>query len=114
MSAGPRTGRLTLKSACAPFWTALEAGTTLIDTAPGYQNGKSEEIIARALSERPDLAKGVTVTTKVGHPVPEFDFSYDQTMRSVEWSIEHLERSHFPTLYVHDPNSGRLRPGHGS
>ncbi len=85
------------------IWTAIEAGATLIDTAPGYQNGRSEEIIARALRERPDLARGVMVTTKVGHPVPEFDFSYDQTMRSVEWSIEHLQRTHFPILYIHDP-----------
>ena len=46
------------------IWTALEAGATLIDTAPGYQNGRSEEIIARALHERPDLARGVMVTTK--------------------------------------------------
>ena len=24
-------------------------------------------------------------------------------MRSVEWSIEHLQRNHFPILYIHDP-----------
>ena len=85
------------------IWTALEAGTALIDTAPGYMQGRSERIIGRALRERPDLAEGVLVTTKIGHPVPEFDYSFDQTMRSVEFSIENLKRDHFPILYVHDP-----------
>ncbi|MBI2939157.1 MAG: aldo/keto reductase [Chloroflexi bacterium] len=83
-------------------WTALECGATLIDTAPRYLHGQSEAIVARALRQRPDLAAGVTVTTKVAHPVPEFDYSYDQVMRSVDWSVKHLEREHFPILYLHD------------
>ena len=45
---------------------ALEAGCTLIDTAPLYGDFRSEEIVGRALRERPDLAAGCTVTTKVG------------------------------------------------
>ena len=45
---------------------AIEAGCTLVDTAPLYGNTVSEKIIGRALRERPDLAEKCTVTTKVG------------------------------------------------
>jgi aryl-alcohol dehydrogenase-like predicted oxidoreductase len=45
---------------------ALEAGCTLIDTAPLYGDYRSEQIIGGVLAARPDLATGCTVTTKVG------------------------------------------------
>ena len=37
---------------------ALEAGVGLIDTAALYLNSRSEQLVARALRERPDLAAG--------------------------------------------------------
>lgn len=83
-------------------WAAVEGGCTLIDTAALYGNGKSEEIIARAFVAKPDLAKGVIVTTKVGHWPQGFDYSYDMSMRCVERSMEKLKVKHFPLLYIHD------------
>lgn len=90
------------------IWAALENGVTLIDTAPLYLRGTSERLVARALRERPDLAKGVTVQTKVGHLPAGFDYSYEMAMRCVEESMERLGRNHFPLLYIHDAPSELL------
>lgn len=84
---------------------ALEAGSTLIDTAPLYLGGASERFIAHALRERPDLKQRCVVTTKVGHlwGDDDFDWSYDRTMRSVETSMERLGMERFEIVYIHDP-----------
>lgn len=81
---------------------AVEAGCTLIDTAPLYGRGRSERIIARAMRERPDLRARCTVTSKVGHLPEGFDYSYDMTMRCVEDSRKRLEMDRFEILYIHD------------
>lgn len=82
---------------------ALEAGCTLIDTAPLYGDFRSEELIGRALGERPDLAANCTVTTKVGRIYAGYDYSYDAVMRSVEQSQRRLGLERFAVLYIHDP-----------
>ena len=86
----------------AAIHAAVEAGCTLIDTAPLYGRGRSERTIARALRERPDLRARCTVTTKVGHMPEGFDYSYDMTMRCVEESQRRLEMERFDVLYIHD------------
>src|SRR5215813_13951672 len=43
---------------------ALDAGLNLVDTAPGYENGYSEEIVGRALEGRRD---GVFLIDKIDH-----------------------------------------------
>src|SRR5512140_3867526 len=50
---------------------ALDAGLNVIDTAPGYEDGYSEEIVGTALRRRRD---GVFVIDKIDHhdePVAE-------------------------------------------
>ncbi len=89
--------------------TALEEGCGLIDTAPLYIKGTSEEIIAEALRERPDLAEKCIVTTKVGHyPGEIYDFSYDATVQSVERSLKRLGRNYFEIVYIHDPMGANM------
>ncbi len=39
--------------------TALDAGVNLIDTAPGYGWGRSEEVVGKAIKGRHDKVKGV-------------------------------------------------------
>jgi aryl-alcohol dehydrogenase-like predicted oxidoreductase len=47
--------------------TALDAGVTLIDTAPNYGTGHSERVVGRALRELPaDRRDRIVVTTKFG------------------------------------------------
>lgn len=82
---------------------ALEAGCTLIDTAPLYGDRRSERLIGRALRERPELAAGCAVTTKVGRHYEGFDYSYDAVLRGVEESQQRLGIERFEALYIHDP-----------
>ncbi|MBV9949299.1 MAG: aldo/keto reductase [Myxococcales bacterium] len=44
---------------------ALDAGVNVVDTAPAYEDGFSEEIVGRALSRR---REGVFVIDKIDHP----------------------------------------------
>ena len=86
---------------------ALEAGATLIDTAPRYGKGKSEEIIGEVLARRPDLKAKCIVTTKVGYSVSEgklrYDASYNAVMRSIKRSQRRLGIGRFKIVYLHDP-----------
>jgi aryl-alcohol dehydrogenase-like predicted oxidoreductase len=49
----------------ATIRSAIERGVTLIDTAPAYGFGRSEEIVGKALAEG-SLRDKVTIATKVG------------------------------------------------
>lgn len=81
---------------------AIEAGCTLIDTAALYGGTRSEQIVGRALRERPDLAARCTVTTKAGRTKEGQDYSYDAVRRSVFESLERLGLDRFAVVYVHD------------
>ena len=81
---------------------ALEAGCTLIDTAPLYLGAMSEQIIGRALRERPDLAAQCIVTTKVGRLAEGRDYSFEAVLRSVEASQKRLGIEQFEVVYIHD------------
>ena len=84
--------------------TAIEAGSTLIDTAPLYGGARSETTIGRALQVRPDLAAKCTVTTKVGQITMDArDYSFDAILRDVEASQKRLGIEQFDVLYIHDP-----------
>jgi len=60
-----------LDTCVATLRRALDAGLNLVDTAPGYEDGYSEEIVGRALAGRRD---GVFLIDKIDHfdrPVAE-------------------------------------------
>ncbi len=80
---------------------AMNAGVTLIDTAPLYIQGLSERMVGQAMSKHP--AKNVVVETKAGHLPPGFDYSYDMTMRCVSDSLERLQLDYYvPIVHIHD------------
>ncbi|MBH55478.1 MAG: hypothetical protein CMI18_14195 [Opitutaceae bacterium] len=81
---------------------SLEAGCKLLDTAPLYGSLKSETIIGKALKLRPELKKGLIISTKVGQVKGHRDYSYDAVMRSVEASQQRLGINQFEILFVHD------------
>jgi D-threo-aldose 1-dehydrogenase len=85
------------------IWAGLEAGIGLIDTAPLYIATRSEQMVGRALRERPDLAAGVVLETKCCRLTEGSDYSYDAALRSVSGSLERLGRSRLELLYIHDP-----------
>jgi D-threo-aldose 1-dehydrogenase len=80
----------------------IEAGCTVIDTAPLYLATAAEQMIGQALRARPDLKERVTLTTKVGQLYGQVDHSRDAVLRHVEGSLERLGLDRFEVLYVHD------------
>jgi len=56
---------LPIEECVATARRALDAGLNVIDTAPGYEDGYSEEIVGRAVAGRRDQ---VFVITKIDHP----------------------------------------------
>lgn len=82
---------------------ALEAGITLLDTAPLYFD--SELILGEAIRQRPELFQNCILATKIGANLPgePFDHSYTAAMQSIERSLKRLGVSHLPIVYIHDP-----------
>jgi len=65
LGAGDLADRSLPLAACvATLCRALDAGLNVVDTAPGYENGYSEEIVGRALEGRRD---GLFVIDKIDH-----------------------------------------------
>jgi aryl-alcohol dehydrogenase-like predicted oxidoreductase len=87
---------------------AIEMGINLIDTAPVYGRGLSEEVVGRALREYGAHADGVIVATKVGLRWPAGDVVRDARPASirgeVEDSLRRLGRDSIDLLQVHWPD----------
>jgi D-threo-aldose 1-dehydrogenase len=102
--------------------TAWQAGVRYYDTSPFYGYGRSELRMGAALREKP--RDEYVLSTKVGrilHPmkpgekksadfrenglpgfVPEFDYSYDGVMRSLEHSHLRLGHARIDIALIHD------------
>lgn len=101
---------------------AIERGLNLIDTAPMYGHGRSEELLGEALAGVP--RDSYVLSTKVGRLLaPEdpakmtdsqwrnispyrwyFDFSRDAVLRSHEESLKRMKVDHVDILLIHDPD----------
>jgi aryl-alcohol dehydrogenase-like predicted oxidoreductase len=83
--------KVPLAQCVATVRRALDAGLNLIDTAPGYESGYSEQIVGQALKGRRD---GVFVIDKIDH--------HDQPVApQVEESLGRLEMSHTDAFVFH-------------
>ena len=109
----------------------LNRGIVLLDTAPWYGHGTSEITVGFALdtilADDDDIAdddeKNATIpqrkrsgslprscliiNTKVGrydaHPLRQFDFSYETTIKSVQRSLERMNCGYIDVIQLHDP-----------
>jgi D-threo-aldose 1-dehydrogenase len=86
---------------------ALDAGVTLIDTAPLYGVGRSERLLGEALAGVP--RERYVLSTKVGRLLEpdgswRFDFSRDAALRSLDSSLERLKLDRVDIVLVHDPD----------
>ena len=81
---------------------AIEAGCTLLDTAPLYDGTVSEKIIGSVVKQRPDLAAKCTIVTKAGNYREGRDHSFDTIYRSVLASQQRLGVERFEIVYIHD------------
>ncbi|GAA1764218.1 aldo/keto reductase [Luedemannella helvata] len=71
---GADWGEVSEADALATLNAAVDAGTTFIDTADVYGDGRSERVIARLLRERRDVP--LTVATKMGRRVAQEPSAY--------------------------------------
>src|SRR5207245_11619920 len=86
---------------------ALDIGINLIDTAPVYGFGVSEEIVGKAIEERGHREK-VFITTKVGlewhNGSVSRNSSRDRIRKEVEDSLRPLRMDYIDIYHVHWPD----------
>ena len=77
---------------------AKETGVNHIDTAELYGNGKSEELIGRALVEEDLDRKYFLIATKIR---PRFAKDYDNIRKVLEGSLKRLRTKYVDIYYLH-------------
>src|SRR6478609_6793605 len=91
----------------ATIRAAVEHGINVIDTAPAYGFGRSEEIVGKALAER-SLRSRVLIATKVGLEWKDGkvfrNASRVRIMREIEDSLRRLRTDHIDIYQVHWPD----------
>jgi methylglyoxal reductase len=110
---GPFWGKTDDDESIRTINTALETGINLIDTAPGYGFGKSEEIVGQAIKGRRDQ---VVISTKCGlwwkdeRGTPKFELEGNKVNISlkpetikieVEDSLRRLDTDDIDILHTH-------------
>ncbi|HPC43931.1 MAG TPA: aldo/keto reductase [Candidatus Latescibacteria bacterium] len=109
---GTDFGRPDEKGAERLLNAALDAGITLIDTAPAYQ--LSEERIGKAISYR---RHEFVLATKVGERLNDgdakshYDYSYEATLAFVEQSLRRLQTDVIDVLQIHSASIEVIRAG---
>jgi hypothetical protein len=91
----------------ATIRAAVEHGINMIDTAPVYGFGRSEEIIGKAIAEG-DLRSRLVIATKVGLEWEDGKVARNASrmriMREVEDSLRRLRTDHIDVYQVHWPD----------
>lgn len=88
----------------ATIHAALDAGVTLIDTAPAYGDGLSEQVVGKALRDRRDRA---LIATKIS----EADMTPEKTLISCEASLRRLQTDCIDLLQIHWLGTGEQLEG---
>ena len=90
----------------ATIRAALARGINVIDTAPVYGFGRSEEIVGEALTD--DLRQNVIIATKVGLEWPDGKItrngSRERIMREIDDSLRRLRTDNIDVYQVHWPD----------
>lgn len=93
-----------INESCEVVKKSLAAGINYIDCAPWYGNGKSEEVLGKALTDVP--RDSYYLTTKVCRYEKQvdkmFDFSAERTLASVDESLRKLKLDYVDVIQVHD------------
>lgn len=84
---------------------AIDDGINFIDTANGYNNGLSEEIVGRALQgKRNDVVLTTKVNASMGTGPNDGGLSRYHIMREVENSLLRLKTDHIDIYMLHRPD----------
>lgn len=84
--------------------TALEKGINFFDTADQYVDGKSEEMLGKALGAR---RKDAVIASKVGYPCMDkkvFSLSRGSILDGIEGSLKRLGTDYIDVYYLHAPD----------
>lgn len=106
---GDRYGRVDDEESERAIRRALDLGVNHIDTAPIYGNGRSEEVVGKAIAGR---RHEVVLATKVGMfpgGRANFDYSGDTVLREVEESLRRLGTDYLDIYYLHSPDEELYR-----
>jgi aryl-alcohol dehydrogenase-like predicted oxidoreductase len=90
----------------ATIHRALELGVTFLDTAEAYGPYTNEELLARALKERPGARDRVVIATKFGFRIENggiagMNSRPEHIREAVEGSLRRLATDHIDLLYQH-------------
>ncbi|MFC2033472.1 aldo/keto reductase [Chloroflexota bacterium] len=86
--------------------TALASGVNFFDTADMYVDGKSEEIVGKALKhERHSIVLATKVANRVGPGVNDIGLSRKHIMKAVEDSLRRLQTDYIDLYYAHMPDN---------
>lgn len=96
-------GRLDAGQTDQVVGAALDHGITYLDTAEGYGDGRSEELLGRSLGSRRDE---VVLATKWGHTsdIPEGGGRPAEIRRRLEGSLRRLGTDHVDHYQLHRPD----------
>jgi 1-deoxyxylulose-5-phosphate synthase len=94
-------GSLDEDAALALVDAAFELGVNFFDTANVYSQGRSEEVLGRALAGRP--RDSFVVATKVYGEMPNGDrgLSRDQVLKQIDESLQRLQLDHVDLYQCH-------------
>jgi aryl-alcohol dehydrogenase-like predicted oxidoreductase len=84
--------------------TAMDAGINFFDTADQYAEGKSEEMLGKALGV---CRKDVVIASKVGYPCMDkkmFSLSRNSILNGVDGSLSRLGTDYIDIYYLHSPD----------
>jgi len=100
--ANPEWGIHDKKEALNIIQKSLEAGCNFFDTAPGYGQGRSEELLGEGLKS---VRKDVIICTKFSHYNAEGERDFDAAnIRTVlEGSFRRLQTDYVDILLLHNP-----------
>lgn len=104
---GTNYGPIDEAAAVAAIQRAIDLGVTLIDTAPGYGFGHSEEVLGRALGARRKDVVLVSKTAVSWDPVTftrKMDSRYSTVKRINEESLRRLGTDYLDLLLIHWPD----------
>ena len=83
----------------------FDAGINFFDTANVYNQGKSEEIVGRALgARRKDVVLASKVRGAMGKPVEYAGLSRGAIRRGIEASLKRLNTDYLDIYYLHQPD----------
>ena len=92
---------------------AVDLGVNFIDTADVYVQGRSEEIVGKAIK---GMREDIVLATKVRHsmgPGPNDEgLSRKHIMHAVDESLRRLDTDYIDIYYVHRPSNADVRQGY--